>query len=386
MRDRRSVAGPILAALLVLALPQVALAARLWTLSGSPLAATVGTSVAVTLNVQNVGGSGGGDEIGCVQIDVPTSFSVAAAAIVSVKGQTSAAVHGWQASTAPIAGGVRATFQEPADQNVLVGLPAGDRAVFRITGTPTVAGPIVWTGRAFDKPGSNNDHCGSGTFPTIGVTLTAALPSLPTPNPTPTPTPTPIPTPAPTAAPTPTPTPVATPRPTVAPTATPTPTPAATPTPTPAATAGGVPTPGPSDPPSAAPATSPSPEEPESPGPSAAGAAIVPTQSPSSSPPPTSASNEPSAPGVGAALLMPGFDGGDGRTSDRGAPAISLAAAFTNPFCQGFAWAVPGVVLSVPGILLVLAVIAVQALGAGAWLPVVRRRIGSFDVRGRTRR
>jgi hypothetical protein len=47
---------------------------------------------------------------------------------------------------------------------------------------------------------------------------------------------------------------------------------------------------------------------------------------------------------------------------------------------------VPGLVLSVPGILLVLAVIAVQALGAAAWLPVVRRRIGSFEVRGRGRR
>ena len=83
---------------------------------------------------------------------------------------------------------------------------------------------------------------------------------------------------------------------------------------------------------------------------------------------------------------MAGFDDGDGGPSDGGTPAISLASAFTTPFGQGFAWAVPGLVLSVPGLLIVLVVIGVQALGAGAWLPVVRRRVGSFEVRGRARR
>jgi hypothetical protein len=82
---------------------------------------------------------------------------------------------------------------------------------------------------------------------------------------------------------------------------------------------------------------------------------------------------------------MAGFDDGDGGPSDGGAPAISLASAFTTPFGQGFAWAVPGLVLSVPGLLIVLAVIAVQAIGAGAWLPIVRRRIGSFEVRTRSK-
>ena len=81
---------------------------------------------------------------------------------------------------------------------------------------------------------------------------------------------------------------------------------------------------------------------------------------------------------------MAGFDDGDGP-SDGAAPAISLASSWTNPFGQGFAWAVPGLVLSVPGLLIVLAVIAVQAIGAGAWLPIVRRRIGSFEVRSRSK-
>jgi hypothetical protein len=44
---------------------------------------------------------------------------------------------------------------------------------------------------------------------------------------------------------------------------------------------------------------------------------------------------------------------------------------------DGFVWAVPSLVLTVPGLLLVLAVLAQIAAG-GAWLPVVRRKIGSF--------
>ena len=43
-------------------IPGVALAARLWTLAGSPLTATVGVQVAVTLTVRNVGGNGGGGD------------------------------------------------------------------------------------------------------------------------------------------------------------------------------------------------------------------------------------------------------------------------------------------------------------------------------------
>jgi hypothetical protein len=63
-----------------------------------------------------------------------------------------------------------------------------------------------------------------------------------------------------------------------------------------------------------------------------------------------------------------------------------MTSGFTTPFGEGFAWAVPGLVLSVPGLLLVLVVILVQAVGAVAWLPVVRRRIGVFGLRGRDAR
>ena len=43
----------------------------------------------------------------------------------------------------------------------------------------------------------------------------------------------------------------------------------------------------------------------------------------------------------------------------------------------------PGLVLTVPGLLILLAAIAAQAVGAVAWLPLVRRRIGAFGLRGR---
>jgi hypothetical protein len=55
---------------------------------------------------------------------------------------------------------------------------------------------------------------------------------------------------------------------------------------------------------------------------------------------------------------------------------LSQFALFGNTFD----WAIPGLILSVPGLLLVLA-IAAQAVGALVWLPLVRRRIGSFGLR-----
>jgi hypothetical protein len=76
---------------------------------------------------------------------------------------------------------------------------------------------------------------------------------------------------------------------------------------------------------------------------------------------------------------MPGTGSGDDGPG--GPPTVRLTTGFTTPFGEGFAWAVPGLVLSVPGLLLVLIVIGAQAVGAIAWLPVVRRRIGAFGIR-----
>jgi hypothetical protein len=48
----------------------------------------------------------------------------------------------------------------------------------------------------------------------------------------------------------------------------------------------------------------------------------------------------------------------------------------------GFEWAVPALVLTVPGILLILA-IAAQAAAGVLWLPVIRRWLGGLGVRRR---
>ncbi len=51
---------------------------------------------------------------------------------------------------------------------------------------------------------------------------------------------------------------------------------------------------------------------------------------------------------------------------------------------MGIEWGVPAFVMGVPGLLLILVVLA-QTLGGSAWLPIVRRRIGAFGVGGRRR-
>ena len=60
---------------------------------------------------------------------------------------------------------------------------------------------------------------------------------------------------------------------------------------------------------------------------------------------------------------------------------VSLAASVSG---LGLSWVVPNLVLTVPGLLLVQ-VIAAQAAGGALWLPIVRRRVGSFNVLGRRR-
>jgi len=72
--------------------------------------------------------------------------------------------------------------------------------------------------------------------------------------------------------------------------------------------------------------------------------------------------------------------------SSGGTPPITLTSGFETPMGDGFEWAVPGLVLSVPGLLIVLLAIAVQLLGAAAWLPIVRRRVGAFGLGRRVRR
>ena len=72
-------------------------------------------------------------------------------------------------------------------------------------------------------------------------------------------------------------------------------------------------------------------------------------------------------PGVGGAATV-------GALGD-----IGLAAASLGGFGL-FLWAVPSLALSVPGVLVIVVILA-QAAGGFAWIPVVRRKIGGFDFR-----
>jgi hypothetical protein len=49
-------------------------------------------------------------------------------------------------------------------------------------------------------------------------------------------------------------------------------------------------------------------------------------------------------------------------------------AGFDRLVLDGFEWQVPGLLLSVPGLLVVIAVLA-QLAGGLVWLPVIRRRL-----------
>jgi VCBS repeat-containing protein len=214
---------------------------------------------------------------------------------------------------------------------------------FTFTSGGSFTGSRTFTYRAFD---------GAASSPTRTVTITVTAPApIPTPTPAPTPTPTPKPTPIqiPTLPPLPTLPPVATP------------TPARAPTPTPTA--------------------SPSPRPTAPPGP---------TEAPRSGPTPT--------PSTGAGG---GVGGGPTGPTDGGGGAPSLAPPIVGPFdapasapdvnvdlgsltFDGFEWAVPALVLTVPGLLLMI--IAAQAMIGLAWLPVARRWLGSDRRRRRTPR
>lgn len=149
--------------------------------------------------------------------------------------------------------------------------------------------------------------------------------------------------------------PAATPLPTASPTIGPTPQPAGTPTSSPRRTPG----PGPRATPNA---PTPTPR----PSPSARASAPVPSPSPSS---------EPNAIQVAP---LGGAGGGGGADSNLGV-GMDMLTLLDSPF----EWAVPGAVVGVPGLLVVLFVV-LQAIGALAWIPAVRR-MGEEDDRRRRR-
>ena len=347
----------VLVAAFVLAVQLVMLASTsgaraasiLWSLTATPLTATVGVQRVFTLTATNedpLAAIVSSSEIGCVVLDVPANFGVSAAVVTgSNSGDT------WHVDS--IAGNrVTVHTDSGGDRLELLGWVR-----FTITATAFNTGSLTWNSRAFRQQDCTGSAALVGVPPIVVVT-----PAPPTPVPTSTPAPTPTST--------------ATPRPTVAPTPRPTPTP-------------GLTIPLPSLPIPLLPLPLPQPQ----PGPSSGEPSPSPSDRqsrPSSTARPTP---EPSATpnGTGAGPSTGGGGGARGASSNEapgGAPVqpatelapriafgetgLDLAAASVGLIDGIGVWSVPAATLGVPGILLIIWV-ALQAGGALAWIPAVRR-------------
>ena len=309
----------------------------------------------------------GDKDIGCIAIDIPAGFDVVDASVTSVP---AGAV--WSHSVVG-SGPTLVVFCTTKDSWRL----KDDRiGVFRIRVIAKRSPLGAWEASAYEKFTLDPDKLIVGPLlpPAPFVILPAPTPTpVPTPKPTPTPVPTPKPTPTPVPTPKPTPTPVPTPKPT------PTPVPTPKPTPTP------VPTPTPTD--EVTPAPTPRPD-------STAAAPADPSSSPSpalvSASPPTASSSEPpsQAPVVGSPASPRPGGGGFARSDAQGLDVGALPGDGTVNLDDiqavgaigMFAWLVPGLFLSLPGLLVIL-IVALQAGVASAFVPITRRVLG-----GRRRR
>jgi Bacterial cadherin-like domain len=209
------------------------------------------------------------------------------------------------------------------------------------------------------------------------ATVTITVSPAPTPTSPPTPAPTPAPTPPP---PTATPVPTATPSATVAPSASPSTAPTAAPTASPGTTAAPTGTPGPGSPPDPSASTQP-------PGP---GGSVTPSGAPPGGTAlPSAGPRGPGSgpgPGTGGGTTVGGSSGGGGLSvpeiaTDAGISISDLGLTFQlNPF----AWLVPGFFLGLPGLLLILIVLAQMGTGA-TFLVLTRRSLGDFGFWRRRR-
>lgn len=311
----------LVAAALAAALPAAASAVMLWTLVGSPLTATVNQSTTFSLTATNLLLV---DDLGCLEVDLPASFVIESLGtpVASNGDPWSSSQFGNAVIVRSLSGGGR--------------LELGETVQFTIRAHATVAGVFPWPNHAHRQQDcSSEDQAGVP----LAVTVLPAL----------------LPTPAPTATPSPTADPTATPKPT--PTATP-----IVPLPTPVLPLPSLdllptprPTPAPVDSPTAAPRETATPDPSRSPGGGDGSGGIG--SGPSGGGPTGAAA----ASGITVAR---GLDGGRGG-ADVGIELFGLLDG-------DFVWFVPAASVGVPG-LLVIAWVVLQAFGALAWIPAVRR-------------
>jgi len=264
-----------------------------------------------------------GPRAGCVNVEIPSSFVIQAAGnVVASDGSA------WVAA-------VVGTWVEVTSVSGVDFLDPLESVSFTLQLLPTQAGTWNWNNHVHVT-----NQCTGIAYYGVPVTVVIAPAILPTPVPTPAPTPIPtaVSTPIPTLPPFPTLPPLPTPIPTLPPLPTlrPDPTAAATPAPT------------------STPRSSPTPEP----------VAVSP----------------PTAPTDGAASV--------GRLADLGGPGTGSFGLGTDVVAlldAPLVWFVPGAAVGVPG-LLVLLWIALQAVGALAWIPAVRRMSGEPLAARRRRR
>jgi len=312
--NRRRLAA-FAAALTAALVPAVASAALLWTLVMTPLTATVGVSTTFSLTATNLDAL---TELGCLEVDLPPSFVIESLGTPQmstgdpwVSGQSGNSV-----VVRSLSGGGRLELLQTVQ--------------FTIKAHATAPGIFLWPNHSHRQQDcSGTDQNGAA----LSVTVLPAL--LPTPTPTPTPSPVPTATPAPTATPSPTPTPIL---------------------PLPSVSLPALPTLLPSIPQIA----SPTPGQPSS---------------GSSTPEPTSAAG---APGTG----NPGGAGGDGSATGQGlilarvpdslGAETGVGLELLGLLDADYVWFVPAASVALPGLLVILWVV-LQAIGALAWIPSVRR-------------
>ncbi len=326
-------------------------AAVLWTLTASPLTVNAGvqTTFRLRASLTLLG------EIRCVEVGVPSNFLVTGSAVTgsNVGDSWVSQVVGNDVFVRTTSGGDRLRS-------------LGDYVEFTITATAWTAGSLAWASHTHDREDCTGPESLLSVPPVVLVLGSAA-------------TPMPVPTVAPTPAPTPTPRPSALPSllPTLPPSTVPSVPPIGNlPTPRPSTAVG---TPNASRPASPAPTPSIQPRR-DAEATQAASATAVPVRA-SSSAAPTDSPGE-------AAVVGPGDGppGGGGTTTGRilAEPAVPDGEAAPMPIALGALgllgsidiWIVPGLLLGVPG-LLVVAFVILQAVGALAWIPAIRRLRGN---------
>ena len=360
--DLEAVVAVVLAVILALvaSIGPARAASLLWSLTASPLAATTGVQKVFTLTATNedpLAALDSSREIGCVVVDVPGNFSVAGAVVTG-----SNAGDGWHVDSV-VGNRVTVHTDSGGDRLELLGWVR-----FTVTATPMQTGSLVWSARAHRAQDCSGAAALIGVPPIVVVT---GPPVTPTPEPTPMPTPTPKPTPKPTPAPT------------------PRPTPPPLPVPLPSVPLPSLPVPLPSfgQPPG------PEPEPTRPPTSSAPRPSAEPSASEDDGPRPPRETDPGGGPGAvppssgGSAVDGPGDGPGDGAAAPVAVdaprvafdePQLDLGSMDVDLLAGVEIWSVPAATLGVPGILL-LVWVALQAVGALAWIPAVRRLRGDEE-------